>query len=172
MKKKNLRKFVSYGGLLSTITVIFQTAPIFFPPIGLLLSPFSTLPIAVATSSSISLGISIFISSSIIISIISLQEYLIFCFTTGLLGIIIGTFINRCNVVVSIIASTISLTLGIIILTYLINIDSFSDFAKSIPPIIVILIYFVFSFIYSIISNIIINKILKYLNRIEVNFKL
>ncbi|MDG5789891.1 hypothetical protein QA612_20760 [Evansella sp. AB-P1] len=44
----NKAKFVCYGGILTAIAVIFQASPVFLPVIGLALSPFSTLPIAIA----------------------------------------------------------------------------------------------------------------------------
>jgi hypothetical protein len=89
LKKISAVRFISVGGMLSTIAVIFQSAPVFLPVIGLVFSPLSTVPIALASFYNISLGITVFFSSALILTLVSLQETIIFLFTTGLLGIVI-----------------------------------------------------------------------------------
>lgn len=84
----NAVRFISIGGILTTIAVIFQSAPVFLPVIGLAFSPLSTLPIALAAFYNISLGIAMFFSSALILTLVSVQETVILLFTTGLLGII------------------------------------------------------------------------------------
>ncbi|AFS77558.1 hypothetical protein Curi_c04830 [Gottschalkia acidurici 9a] len=56
----NISRFICIGGILTTIAVLFQSAPVFLPAIGLALSPLSTLPIAIAAVSNISLGFTVF----------------------------------------------------------------------------------------------------------------
>lgn len=60
MNKMNISSFICVGGILTTLAVIFQSAPVFLPAIGLFLSPLSTLPIAIAAISNIPLGIIVF----------------------------------------------------------------------------------------------------------------
>ena len=110
MKKINIVRFISIGGILTTIAVIFQSAPIFLPALGMALSPFSTLPIALAAYFNISLGITVLFSSVFILIFVSIEEALILLFTTGLLGIVLG-FVYKKNFIVSIISTTITLTI-------------------------------------------------------------
>ena len=95
IKKINVIRFVCVGGMLTALTVLFQAAPVFLPAIGLVLSPFSTLPIVIAAASNILLGVSVLFSSAIILTLVSVQETLILLFTTGLLGIVMGALIAR-----------------------------------------------------------------------------
>ena len=95
----NKVRFISIGGILTTITVIFQSAPVFLPAIGLLFSPLSTLPIAIAAFYNISLGITVFFSSALILTLVNVQEAIILLFTTGLLGIVIGTLLYRKGII-------------------------------------------------------------------------
>ncbi|MCD8509028.1 MAG: hypothetical protein LRY73_03500 [Bacillus sp. (in: Bacteria)] len=95
MFKMNSARFVSVGGMLTAFAVIFQSAPVFLPMVGLAFSPLSTLPIAIAAYLKISLGIAVYVSSALILTFIYLQEAIILVFTTGLLGVSIGTFLFR-----------------------------------------------------------------------------
>lgn len=148
MKKMKIVQLISIGGLLTSIAVLFQSAPIFLPAIGLALSPFSTLPIAVAAVLNIFLGIFVLFSSAFILIIISPQEAIILLFTTGLLGITLGALIYRKGIIVSILASAVVLSLGMIVLTYIAAIPAFVDFAGSFSFPFTLLIFFVFSLLY------------------------
>ena len=94
-------RFICLGGILTAIAVLFQSAPVFLPAIGFALSPLSTLPIAIAAVSNISLGLTVFISSALILVIVDVQETIILLFTTGLLGIVMGTFLFRNGIIIS-----------------------------------------------------------------------
>ena len=85
MKKVNLVYQIGLGGILTSITVILQSAPVFLPIIGLILSPFSTLPVALAALINVYLGLGVFTSSLFILLIVSIQEGAIFLFATGIL---------------------------------------------------------------------------------------
>lgn len=159
-------RFVSVGGILTTIAVILQSAPVFLSVIGMILSPFSTLPIALAAHSNISLGIAVYITSAMILTLVSVQEAVILIFTTGLLGIAIGTFLYRKGIFISILFSSILLSLGMILLTFVADISAFGDFTRPIPIPIIILIYILFSIIYSTIWNFCIRKLINYLLKI------
>lgn len=170
MKKLNISRFISIGGILTTFVILFQSAPLFLPVIGLALSPFSTLPIAIASVFHVSLGITVFFSSALLLSILSSQETIILLFTTGLLGFVMGTLLYRKGIIISIIFSGITLSLGMIFLTYIVRISGFVDFTNSIPISLTIFIYLAFSFTYAIIWNICFRKFMDYL--IKINSKL
>ena len=164
----NKMRFISIGGIFTTMTVIFQSAPIFLPAIGLLFSPLSTLPIAMATFYNISLGITVLFTAAFILVLVNVQEAIILLFTTGLLGTVLGTFLYRKGLFVSILFSSIILCIGMISLTYIVGISAFGDFTslESIP--LTILIYTSFSLIYVSIWNICLRKFTNYLIRTNV----
>lgn len=169
MKNYNLAKFVSLGGILTTVAVLFQSAPLFLPVIGLVLSPLSTLPVAIAAVSNISLGFTVFFSSVLIQAAFSFQETLIFFFTTGLIGLIMGILLYRKGIVISILLSSIALSIGILSLTYIVRIPSFVNFTDSITGLVSFSLYYIFSLIYCCIWNILFIKFLKkFLNLVNI----
>ena len=141
MKKMNIGRFICIGGILTTVAVLFQSAPVFLPAIGLALSPLSTLPIAIAAVSNISLGFTVFFSSALILAIVNAQETIILLFTTGLLGIVIGTLLYRKGIIISILFSSIALSLGMIFLTYIVGISVFIDLTSSLSTPLTFLIF-------------------------------
>lgn len=161
-------RFISIGGILTTITVVFQSAPTFLPAIGLLFSPFSTLPIAIAAFYNISLGITVFLTSALFLILVNVQEAIILLFTTGLLGIAVGTFLYRKGLFASILYSSIILSIGMIFLTYIAGISAFGDLTSLDSILLTLLIYSLFSFIYVSIWNIYVRKFINYLIRINV----
>ncbi|ARC86143.1 putative membrane protein [Clostridium argentinense CDC 2741] len=167
MKKMNIIRFICIGGILTAVAVLFQSAPVFLPVIGLALSPLSTLPIAIAAVSNISLGFTVFFSSALILAIVSAQETIILLFTTGLLGIVIGTLLYRKGIIISILFSSIILSLGIIFLTYIVGIPAFVDLTSSLSTPLTFLIFFSFSLIYASIWNICFRKFMNYLIKIK-----
>ena len=164
----NISRFICVGGILTTLAVFFQSAPIFLPAIGLCLSPLSTIPIAIATFSNIPLGLYVFFSSVLILTMISIQESIILLFTTGLLGIVIGTLLFRKGILISILSSSIALSLGITCLTYIVCIPSFVDLASSFSPALTFLIFLLFPLIYASICNIFIKKFINYITKIKI----
>ncbi|WP_236887479.1 hypothetical protein [Clostridium argentinense] len=163
----NIIRFICIGGILTAVAVLFQSAPVFLPVIGLALSPLSTLPIAIAAVSNISLGFTVFFSSALILAIVSAQETIILLFTTGLLGIVIGTLLYRKGIIISILFSSIILSLGIIFLTYIVGIPAFVDLTSSLSTPLTFLIFFSFSLIYASIWNICFRKFMNYLIKIK-----
>ena len=168
MKKNSIAWSISIGGILTTITVLLQSAPVFLPAIGLALSPFSTLPVAIASVFNITLGLAVLFLSSIILITFNIQEAIILLFTTGLLGIFIGMFLYRKSMLKSILISSIALSLGIMCLTYIIQLSAFIDFTSSWSIPLSFIIFFLFSLVYSSIWNICIKKFINYL--IKINF--
>ena len=163
----NIGRFICVGGILTTIAVLFQSAPVFLPAIGLALSPLSTLPIAIAAVSNISLGFAVFFSSALILVIVSAQETIILLFTTGLLGIVIGTLLYRKGIIISILFSSIALSLGMISLTYIGGISAFVELASQLSTPLTFLIFFSFSLVYASIWNICFRKFMNYIIKIK-----
>jgi hypothetical protein len=64
LEKKRIVQFVSIGGILTALTVMLQSSPVFLPAIGLALSPFSTIMIAIAAVLNIYLGVAVLFSST------------------------------------------------------------------------------------------------------------
>jgi hypothetical protein len=163
----NIARFICIGGILTTIAVLLQSAPVFLPAIGLALSPLSTLPIAIAAVSSIPLGFTVFFSSALILAMVSAQETIILLFTTGLLGMVMGTLLYRKRIIVSILFSSIALSIGMIFLTYIAGIPAFVDLASSLSIPLTFLIFFSFSLVYASIWNICFRKFFNYLIKIK-----
>lgn len=163
MKQSKWIRYISVGGLLASLTVLFQSAPVFLPVIGMVLSPFSTLPIAIAAATNIFLGIMVLITSVLLLLFISTQEAMILLFTTGLLGIAMGALLYRKGIFVTILISTIALSIGMILLTYVAVIPAFLDFTADIQRPVVLLIYSVFSVIYVTVWVMMLRKFAKYL---------
>ncbi|MFA9558236.1 hypothetical protein ACERII_13085 [Evansella sp. AB-rgal1] len=167
MKEISKARFVSVGGMLTTIAVIFQSAPVFFPVVGLVFSPFSTLPIALAAFLNIPLGVSVYVASALILAFIYIQEAIILVFTTGLLGLSIGTFLYRKGMVLSIFFSSILLTLGMLLLTYFLGVAVFGDATTSARIPLTIFLFFAFSLMYAGIWSICLKKFIHYLLRVK-----
>ncbi len=167
MKKINIVQLVCIGGVLTSITVLFQSAPVFFPTIGLAISPFSTLPVAIAAVVNVFLGLSVFISSAFILFIVSPQEAIILLFTTGILGITLGSLLYRKGILVTLLASAASLVLGIILLTYVVAIPSFVEVTGSFSFPFMLLIFSVFSLIYVSIWYKSLKKLTKLIMRLK-----
>ncbi len=167
MKKIKVVEMISIGGLLTSIAVVFQSAPVFLPAIGLAFSPFSTLPIAIATVFNIYLGFTVLFSSVLILLIISPQEAIILLFTTGLLGITLGSLLYRKGILVTILTSALSLSFGMIILTYIAAIPAFVDFTGSLSFPFTLLFFFIFSLVYVSIWYICFRKFANHLINIK-----
>lgn len=169
LKKSDMVQLISLGGLLTALTVLLQSAPVYLPTIGMALSPLSTLPIALAAVWNIYLGIGVMISSAFILFIINPQETVILLFTTGLLGILLGTLLFRRRVLVTILTSTLGLTLGMLALTYIIAIPAFVDLAFSFSISIIIMLFMLFSFIYTMIWIFLLRRIYSRIKKLKLS---
>lgn len=168
MRKTKLVQLISIGGILTALTVMFQSSPVFLPAIGLVLSPLSTIPVAIAAVLNIFLGVAVLFSSTLILLIVSPQEALILLFTTGLLGTILGSMLYRKGICISILISTVSLTVGMSVLTYLVAVPGFVEITTTFTLPRILLFFFLFSLIYVSTWNVILRKIISFLIRIKV----
>lgn len=161
MQKIDISRFVCIGGILISSAVLFQAAPVYLPTVGLILSPFSTLPIGIAAAVNISLGLTVFLGAALILAVISLQETLILIFTTGLLGMVMGAFIYRKGMIKAILFSSIALYIGMLFLTYVLGFTAFVELTKLFSTLLIHLVFFLFSLIYSTIWNVCFRKFIK-----------
>ena len=147
MHKIDISRFVCIGGILISLAVLFQAAPVYLPTVGLILSPLSTLPVAIAAVINISLGLTVLFGSALILAVISFQETLILIFTTGLLGMVMGSFIYRKGIIKAILFSSIALYIGMLFLTYILGFAVFVELTKLLSTLLINLAFFLFSLI-------------------------
>lgn len=107
----------------------------------------------------------VFLAALLILLMISLEEATNLLFTTGLLGVIMGTVLYRKGILLSILLSSIALTLGMVSLTYIIDIKGFEKVKSLLSLPLVLLIFLAFSLVYSTIWNISFKKFIKLLNK-------
>jgi hypothetical protein len=108
-------KIVCFGGLFSALAVLLQSAPVFFPGFGLAISPFSTLPAALAAAVSPATGIISYLCAGGILFLINVQEAVIFIFATGILGLVLGLLQKR-GVFIRAFAGGLALFIGLAVL--------------------------------------------------------
>ncbi len=141
---------VSVGGILTALAILFQSAPIFLPVMGLILSPLSTLPITLATMRSRYLGMMVYLSSTLILLLLNPQEAIIFMMTTGLLGLSLGISYNK-KIVPSMAISTVTLFIGINLLKNAMGLAVFGGMTPEAAFIIEAAIFALFAFAYSVV---------------------
>jgi len=144
LKKMKLSKIICVGGILTAITVIFQSAPVFLPVIGMGLSPFSSLPVLLSAYFGTQVGVVVLVSSVLLTFIVSPQEAVILMFSTGPLGFAVGALLARKGVWYTTIISTITLFTGIVILTYVVGVPAFGVFSKSISLTMILFFFYFF----------------------------
>ncbi|MET3196080.1 hypothetical protein [Bacillus sp. OAE603] len=115
---KTMMKFMIVS-MFACIAAILQSAGGYLPGIGLFLSPLATAPILLCSMFSISSGIKCYFLTILLLCILQPTELMVFPFTTGLLGLGIGSsfcfFKKRVNIIAT---GAILLFLGIMSLLY------------------------------------------------------
>jgi hypothetical protein len=123
-------KTVCFGGLFSALAVLLQSAPVYIPGFGLALSPFSTLPVALAAAVSPAAGVISYLCSGVILLFINIQEAVIFVFATGILGLVLG-LLPRKRVLSRALAAGLALFIGLTVLYRGFGIDVFGPVTGS-----------------------------------------
>ncbi|PEL07636.1 hypothetical protein [Bacillus sp. AFS017336] len=147
-KQSKTMKFILVA-IFACIAAFFQAAGGFLPVVGLFLSPLATAPILICSMFSITNGLKSYFLTIMLLLILQPTELIIFPFTTGLLGIGIGTsfyfFKKRLSIIL---AGAILLVLGIMNLLFIFHFPvlgpAFSDSFSTLT----VLIIFIFSFFY------------------------
>ena len=83
------------AALLASLAAALQSAGGLVPGIGYLISPFATLPVAIAAFLSLKTGIGAYITAVGLLFLLQPAELVIFPFTTGLLGLTLGYALLR-----------------------------------------------------------------------------
>lgn len=167
LRKIKIIPYISLGGVLTALSILLQAAPVFLPGVGLIISPFSTLSIAVAAVFNIGLGISVFITSSLFLIFVSPQEAMILLFTTGTLGVVLGSLLYRKTARITILMSALGLSIGMIILTYMITIPGFESLSGVLRFPYILFSYILFSLLYSFIWYLFFRKFIDHLIKIK-----
>ncbi len=138
------------GAIFSCIAAILQAAGGFLPGVGYFISPLATAPILLYSMFSIPFGVMSYFLTIMLLFVLQPTELFIFPFTTGLLGLGIGTSFHFFKRRLSIISTgTILLMTGIMSLLFIFHFpilgpavsDSFSFLTSGM--------IFIFSFLYS-----------------------
>jgi len=115
---------VCFGGISAALCMLLQSAPVWLPAFGMALSPLSTVPVALAASISPLTGIIAFLSAGALLFTVSIQETLIFTFSTGLLGLAVGILINSRMIIRSVVSGS-ALFCGLNMLLFVFRISLF-----------------------------------------------
>ena len=150
MESNTPAKLISIGGIFSAFAILLHSSPVFLPGIGIILSPFASLPIALSAAVSPYLGIITLLTSASILLLISPQEAVIFLLTTGPLGLVLGLNYRKGKMISLAVTGGI-LFIGINILTSIVGIEAFGDITPHYSLMITESIFILFSFIYSYI---------------------
>jgi hypothetical protein len=104
----------------SGFAAIFQSAGGFLPGVGYLISPLSTAPILFCSIISVSFGLYSYMLTILLLFVLQPSELLVFPFTTGILGLGIGSaFYYLKRRIYIILSGAIILALGIINLLFI-----------------------------------------------------
>jgi len=95
MKTDTPARAICTGGILTALIFLLQSAPVWLPGAGLFLSPFATLPAALAAALSIPLGTVVYIAAAFLLLLFSPQEAAIFLLATGLVGLTTGIALKQ-----------------------------------------------------------------------------
>jgi len=167
-RKLSLVNKLAMTALMSALATMFQAAGNLIPGIGLLISPFATLPIFFAICYSIREGILSYVLTIFLLFIIQPSELFVFPFTTGLLGIALGVSFSRLRRRIWVVSfSAICLLIGIMIILDIFRFPVLGPTVHTTLDIKIILSIFVLSFLYCWIyagfCRIILNRVYKVL---------
>ncbi len=167
-RKLSLVNKLALTALMSVLATMFQAAGNLIPSIGLLISPFATLPIFFAICYSIREGLLSYALTIFLLFIIQPSELFVFPFTTGLLGIALGVSFSKLKRRIWVVSfSAICLLIGIMIILDIFRFPVLGPTVHTTLDIKIILSIFVLSFLYCWIyagfCRIILNRVYKVL---------
>ncbi len=129
-KYSNTTKLVR-GSIFAAIAAILQSAGVLVG-FGYALSIFATLPILLSTRMSLRIGVMSYFLTILLLSFLQPSELLIFPFTTGLLGVSLGTAFQWWrNWMLITLFGGLALTMGILFLLYVLQ---FPILGPTVPP--------------------------------------
>jgi hypothetical protein len=145
-------KWIATLGLMIALAVIFQSAPVYLPTAGMILSPFSSLPIAIGTMLYPQAALAMFLGTAGILFTIHIEEAFIFLFGTGSIGLSTAFLVMKKKSKWKMLwLPSLLLTSGIIIMTYLIGIPGLIEAFASMNVLTAFLLILLFSIGYSLL---------------------
>lgn len=158
-------KKLTITSILIVISTILQSAGGMIPGIGYFISPLATLPIMISVVISFRFGLMAYVLTNFLLFMIQPSELMIFPFTTGLLGLVIGMGFRLLKKrLYMIILSSLVLTGGILTVLYGLKFPILGPLGTLLSPTTVVLIYFfslVYTWLWVEISRRLIKKIYK-----------
>lgn len=148
----NMSKKMVSVSFLATIATLLQSAGGYVPLFGFFISPFTTLPIVLATLISFRYGVFSYGLTILLILMIEPTELFIFPFTTGVLGLGLGWGLLHLRKKLTIASLNGGLLfLGICFPLYVLDFPVFGPMTSSVISLQIIVAIFGFSHIYSLI---------------------
>ncbi len=143
-------KKLVFTALLAAIATMLQASGGFFPVVGFIISPFTTLPILLGALVSLRYGLFTYVLTTCLLFIIQPSELFVYPFTTGLLGLVLGFGLwrlgRRWMIVV---ISGLVLSIGICIPLYILKFPVLGPGVSGEIHFPVVLILLLFSILYS-----------------------
>lgn len=159
----NRTKLIVLGALFTSLAVIFHMVPVLFSEALVLITMLSALPIYITAKMDPKIGLAGYITAAILITLFSSHEGLFFTCANGVVGLTLGLthyYTNKKIIIIS--TSTVTLTLMLSIMTFLMDISIFG-FVLSTSFFIQLCILIIFSLLYNIfyfyIANLVFKKI-------------
>jgi len=138
------------AAFFSGLAAIFQSAGSLFPGIGYLISPLATAPVVICTILSVRLGFLSYLLAIVMLLFSHPSELLIFPFTTGLLGLAIGTcFFFAKSRLAAVMIACFALASGIFVVLYGLQFPLLGPAASAAPDIRIMFGIVLFSALYS-----------------------
>ncbi len=149
MNSRRLVYGITLGGVLTALTVLLQLAPLLLPGLGLVLSPFGTLPIAIAAAYHPLVGVLTLVTSGFIAAGFNPTEAVGLLLTSGPLGIALGLTGRGRGLVGPTLGGGAVLTAGILCLNNLLGIPAFGGARQLFPWLGAAGAYLLFALIYA-----------------------
>ncbi|CAM3171551.1 hypothetical protein FITA111629_07565 [Filibacter tadaridae] len=143
-------KKMMFTALMAALATILQSAGGLLPSIGYFISPFATAPILLGALISFRSGVLAYVLTIFLLVVIQPTELIIFPFTTGLLGLVLGSTFRALNRRLGVLlATSLLLVIGICVPLYGLGFPVFGPTISSSFSMLSLLIIFGFSLLYS-----------------------
>lgn len=153
------------GVLLAGLAVIFQLMPVFLSEAVIFLTVLSTVPIYVIARTAPRIGITAYVITGIVISIINIHEGLIYVFTNGIIGLALG--IGMYNTRNRVVVCALTALLLAVTLNFLHSFIGIPVLGIDLPEAFLVrmIILLVFSAVYAGIALCLLEQLMKKVNR-------
>jgi len=141
-----------FASIMAALASLLQAAGGYIPVFGFAISPFTTLPICIATIMFFRYGLFSYVLTIFLLLLLEPMELFIFPFTTGLLGITLGwslTFFRQRIIIISL--NSVVLFLGICLPLLVLQFPVFGPMTAENQSLIILVVIYLFSFIYAVL---------------------